>query len=439
MGATSKRAKKIRSAREFDLVRLAAEIRPQKFLSGVYAWDLDMIRTARDAQAIGNFRLSAPLATAQRCDYALFVAALNRLAPQRGLPVRIDPPNDTARALRVADEAEALFGARGVGIHPDSLADINLQLADHGVAFGVNVHTPRADGSRVDIEMKAWPIQWVWWDSVRQAFRTRTESGEETITHGDGRWVVIKQHELEPWKFGATLSTATVWADHAFGVRDRAKASTAHGNAKIVGTMPPEVPMQTDDGELTRDAAAFLELLKSIASVDMPVGIKPNGAVLDYIVNNSQAWQIFKEIIESNDKAASKIYLGQDDTTTSVGGDGVKFLFGVRNDIVEGDLRAIERGIRTGVIEVWTAINYGDSTLAPDRTYLMPDADEDARRTSLSDRTKAFFETIKAAKEAGFPITQAYVDGLAKDYGVRAPQLVIAPVAAPATAVPNAA
>lgn len=424
MGAPSKRAKKTRTGSEFDLVRLAAELRPPKLSSALYSWDLDTIRSARDAQMRGAFKLAAKLAQSTRTDYAIFSSFLNRLAPQRGLPVQLKPPNDSARAERVLSEAEALFGPRGVGIHPDTLADIDGTLANHGVAFGINVVTPREDGSRVDFEHKSWPIEYVRWDPNIRGYVTQLDGqAEEVICHGDGRWVIYQQHEHDPWTHGAILAVALLWADHAFGVRDRAKASNTHGNAKIIGTMPEGVALQDAANNPTPEAAAFLQLLRDVASADTPIGIKPFGSVMDYIVNNSAQWQIFKEIIDSGDKAADRVYLGHDMAVTSAGGDAVGYLFGVRNDIVEGSLRAIERGLRTGVIEPWAAINFGDSALAPDRVYLLPDADEDARRKSLAERTKAFHDAIEAAKKNSFDVTAAYVAALAKEFGIPVPPL----------------
>jgi len=433
MGAPSKRAKKVRPASDFDLIRLAAEVRSPRLSSGYYSWDLDAIRAARDAQMVGRFQLAARLVESTRTDYAIFASFLNRLAPQRGLPIKLVPPNDSARAARVVGEAEALFGARGVGIHPDTLTDIDGTLANHGVAFGVNVVTPRNDGSRVDFELKAWPIEFVRWDALKRSFFTQTADGytEEPICHGDGRWTIFQEHEVEPWKYGAILAIAMLWGDHAFGVRDRSHAGTTHGNAKVVGTMPQGVALQDAAGALTAEGAAFLELLRAIASVDSPVGIKPFGSVVDYITNDSRAWEIFKEIISSGERAADRVYLGHDVSAAAAGGDAVGYLFGVRNDIVEGSLKAIERGIRTGVIEPWAAINFGDSSLAPDRVYLMPDADEDARRKSLADRTKAFYDAVESAKKNSFDVTEEYLRKLADDYGVIKPTLPAASARAP--------
>ena len=88
----------------------------------------------------------------------------------------------------------------------------------------------------------------------------------------------------------------------------------------------------------------------------------------------------------------------------------------------------------TGSIEPWCAVNFGDSSLAPSRTYLLPDEDEDDRIKSLGARRTAFYADLKSARDGGFEVTQPFVEGLAKQYGVTAPAL--APPPAPATAAP---
>jgi hypothetical protein len=76
-------------------------------------------------------------------------------------------------------------------------------------------------------------------------------------------------------------------------------------------------------------------------------------------------------------------------------------------------------------------MNFGDSSLAPKRVYRLPDADADALKKSLADRTSAFSAALKGMRDAGLVITQDYVDGLAKDFSVRAPVITLAPVVAP--------
>lgn len=442
MGAPSKRARKIRNASEFNSAKLQAQLTPPKQNVGAVAWTLTEIFSARDAQMRGQFRMAARLAEAMRTDDALAVAYENRLAPQRCIPVQLKSAKG-ARGESVKNEAEALFGEAGVGIHPDTKADINGCFVNHGVAFGVNVWTPREDGTRVDVEHRYWPIEFVRWDSYKQCYVTQTEEGqEEEIVHGDGRWVVYKKHEHEPWKQeAAILPAAAVWARHAFAARDWAKGSVAHGNAKVVGEMPEGVPLQDADGNLTSEAAAMLALVQAVASADSPAGIRPAGAKIDYLTNNSTAWQVWAELIANAEKAAARIYLGTDGVLGSQGGApgvDIQALFGVATTRVQGDLGCIERALLTGVIEPWTAINFGDSALAPQYQYQIPDADEDAQRASFATRNQAFLADIKAAKDAGLALTDEYIEALAEKHGVPALKLAPAPAAPAAAPAPAA-
>src|SRR5262249_10848254 len=147
--------------------------------------------------------------------------------------------------------------------------------------------------------------------------------------------------------------------------------------AKVIGEMPEGVPLQKD-GALSDEAAAMVELLRAIASGDSPIGIRPAGSKTDFLVNTSTAWQIFENLSTNAEKAAARIYLGTDGTLGAQGGApgvDIKALFGVASTIVEGDLECLERGFKTGTIEPWTALNFGDSSLAPTRKYLLPDPD----------------------------------------------------------------
>lgn len=438
MPAKSKRASKVRQSTEFSLSRMTARLQPPKTANGGYDWTLQRIREARAAQLRGDFRLAVELATAMRTDAALFTAQLNRLAPSRGLPVQLRAASDSARAERVRDEAEGLFGPRGIGITPDTVTSIHSALADHGLAVGRNTATPREDGTRVDLMHAFWPTEHVRWDAHKRTLVTRVERGDEVpITHGDGEWVVYRNHEHEPWKHGAVVPGALTWGARAFGVHDLAKGSRSHAGAKTIGTLPQGLALQNADGTLTQEATEFLDLMQAIANEETPFGIAPFGSAIQYLVNTSQAWQVYSEVIKLGDRDAAKIYLGQDGTTSDTGGNYVKsrFLFGVRNDIVEADLKgAIERAILTGIIEPWCALNFGDSTLAPVREYLMPDSDEDARRESENTRRESggkrldsFFSTLERAKALGV-LTQEYADQAANELGV--PSVVLPPPAA---------
>lgn len=458
MGAPSKRAKRIRTAKEFDLGRLEARLRmPRDGRTIIDAWSLGEIFDARDEQMLGQFVRPSRMSEMMKTDDALAVAMWNRLAPQRCIPVEMEPVRG-ARGENVACEADALYGANGIGIHAEVLADIHACLVDHGVAFAAIDATPRDDGSRVDLEMRYWPIEYVRWDPVFRVFKARADPNTVQpgdipenpyneygfvggywipVVHGDGRWIIFKQHDLEPFrKDAAILPAALVWARHAFANKDWAKASKAHGSAKVIGELPAGVPLQSASGALSPEADAFVELLRAVGRDESPVGIRPAGSKTDFLTNNSTAWQVFSELVNNAEKAAARIYLGTDGTLGSQGGApgvNIEALFGVADTKVRGDLECISRGINTGLIEPWCAINFGDSKLAPKRKYLVPNDDEQALKDDYSKRNDAFYKALVDAKQAGLQLNPVYIAELATDYGVRVPDLLAPPQINPPT------
>jgi hypothetical protein len=429
MGRRSRRARKTRQGSEFDLAQLIGRLEPPKQPQTAYGWSLDAIRAARDLQLAGKFSEPVKLAKAMRTDYALFTAYQNRLAPQRCIGVELVPPSESEQAKRVAGEAEALFGERGVAITTEGISSINGTLANHCIAVGAVAHTPRADGSRVDLEMRSWPLEFCEWSPNDRCLVTRVHGSNVRvpIIHGDGRWVVFQKHEEEPWtQEPCVLPGGLLWASHAFGLRDWSQGSKSHGLSRVIGEMPAGVPLQNADGQLSAEAAAFVQLLLSLYQGDLPVGVQPSGAKTQFVTNNSTAWQVWEQLILMGDKAAARIYLGTDGMLGSQGGaPGVDIatLFGVATTIVQGDLSAIERAILTGVIEPWAAINFGDSTLAPYRRYLMPDADADAERESFAKRLNAFHAAVEQLRKNGFEVAQESVNALAQKFAVPAPTL----------------
>lgn len=454
MGAPSKRAKRVRIGKEFDLDRLAAQLHmPRDGRTTIDAWSIPEIYSAREEQMLGQFVRPARMAEQMGTDDALFTARSNRLAPRPCIPVELVPASNTARGEIVAGEAEALYGANGVALREETLADIHRCLADHGLAFGVNVATPREDGSRVDLELKYWPIEYVRWFPTFRVFMARADpntvqpgdipenSAEQygiaggfwiPVVHGDGRWVIFKKHEIDSFRQDAAiLPAALVWARHAFAARDWARGSKAHGSAKVIGEMPEGVALQNADGTLTPEATAMLALLRSIAEDNAPAGIRPAGSKVDFLTNNSTAWQVWSELMNNAEKAAARIYLGTDGTLGSQGGaPGVNIdaLFGVAATKVQSDLECISRGVDTGLIQPWCAINFGDSKLSPSRRYLIPNKDKQAIADDLAKRSTAFWAALEAATKAGMKLEPSYVAGLANDFRVRVPDYTPAPV-----------
>jgi len=402
--------------------------------SAAYSWDLEAIMSARDMQLAGRFSSPVRLAESMGTDDALAVAKENRLAPAQMIGVAIEPAHDARRARSIAEEAEALFGSDGVAIQLDALTSIRSDYVDHGVAVAYCEWTPRNRGDRVDVVLRHWPLEFVWYDSVARCLMTRLDSNVggqwcAPIVHGDGTWVVFSKQSTLPWRHqAAILPGCMVWARHAFAARDWAKGSASHGNAKVVGELPESVSLKAKDADgnivTSAEAEEFAALLVDIASLDTPVGIKPNGATIDYLTNSSKAWEVWERLMSNAERSAARIYLGTDGTLGAQGGApgvDVQALFGVARTRVESDLECERRAIQTGVIEPWCAVNFGDSEMTPRIKHLLPDPDRAGKVEEVAASRKKLTETIKDMKDLQLVVDQDTVDRIAAEYGISPP------------------
>lgn len=314
-------------------------------------------------------------------------------------------------------EAEDTFCSDGVAISPGVLTDVFEGLAMSGLYVCQNVWTTREDGSRDDVAMVPFPLEFVEWSEPDRCLYAWTVEGRIPIVHGDGRWVVFAASESEPWSNGAIVALANLWVEQRYARSDRLLNSESHGDAKWIGTLPEGVPIDSQEG---RDLLAEMERLYE----PRRAMLKPFGSEVERVEAVSQMYQIFPSILDSNGKDAQRVLLGQDGTMTNAGGNYIKALtlFSVRMDLVEADLSCVGRGLSTGVLRPWSIRNFARYD-GLQYSWLMPDPDQDARRESIAKQVDAFNKAVKEYRENGFVIDQALVDRLAKSYGVDAPTL----------------
>lgn len=414
---------KVRTADEFKGSGAVAVTPPIKE-QGPFAWSLETIRAARDEQQRGVFKLPVRLAEAMRTDDALYTAYHNRIAPQRAVQAVLVPCEGT-RGAAVARKA-----ARSVSAPRSVIAGINGTLANHGIAIGYVKHQPNDEGTRIDMQLTEWPLEFVRWRPSPGDLITQTREGPTiTITHGDGRWIVFRKFEDRPWlQEAAVLPASMLWPGHAYGVADWASLLKSHGMAKIMGELPEGVALQQKDADgniiLSPQAAAMMQMLVDIVSGNAGAGIRPAGSKTDFIANDSTASVVFDTFVTNREKAAARIYLGTDAMLGSVGGaPGVDIaaLFGVATTKIQGDFDALEQGLSTGLYQPWTAINEGDSHLAPRAEYQMPDPDAAAKSEEVAAKQTRLFDTLDRMRALNLDVTQTDVNRIAKDLGIACP------------------
>jgi hypothetical protein len=216
-----------------------------------------------------------------------------------------------------------------------------------------------------------------------------------------------------------------IFAAHLDAVRSWNASSTSHGQAKLIGELPEGVPLQDpDQNTLSPEASAFLTMLSDVISGESGAGIRPAGSKTDFVANGSSAWQVFSELAMNREKAAARVWLGNDGVLGSVGGaPGVDIatLFGVATTKVQGDVDAIEKGLYEGLYVPWCAVNFGEARLAPRLRFEIPDADAAQKNEQKQAARAAFFEALDLLKTNNMIVDQDVVDALAEEYGIDAP------------------
>lgn len=408
-----------------DRVRVAGEfkggggagVRAPRSTGDVHCWSLETIRLARDEQMRGKFSLPVKLAAAMRANGELFTAYHTRTAPVGALGAHLKPaPGARGEALR-RKAAKSIIIPRGV------LLGLAGTRANHGIAIGHIIRESNREGTIVDMRLEEWPLEFAYWDTSREMLMTRTDGGPDVpIIHGDGKWIVFKKYDLDPWKQDAcVLPGGLLWGALAGAIKDWNLASTSHGQAKVIAELPEGFTLQNADGSLSADASTLLTLLQGLISGENGAGIVPTGTKTNFLANGSNAWQVFKELVDNREKIATRIYLGTDAILGATGGaPGVDIaaLFRVASTIVQGDLDVICDGINVGMLQPWAAINAGDSSNAPTLEFRMPDPDAAAVAAERDAKEKQLIEAIERRKAAGFDVTQTVVNDLAAAFGV---------------------
>jgi hypothetical protein len=391
-------------------------------------WSLEKIRSARDAQLRGDFAEPVRLAEAMRTDDALYTAYHNRIAPQSAVGAKL------VAASGARGEAVQRKAAVSCRAPRTVLEGIAGTLVNHGIAIGYVTRETSDDGTRVDMALTEWPLEFVRWNTSTEVLETTVRDGgpRVPIVHGDGYWVVFGKFHALPWtQEAAILPGSLIWGAHAYALADWAGSSRSHGLAKLVGELPAGVSLQQKLGDgsiaLSAEALAFLEMLQDVASGEAQAAVRPAGSKTDVVANGSSMYQVFSEFILNREKAATRVYLGTDASLGAAGGaPGVDIatLFAVASTKLQGDFDAIQNGLNTGLYEPWTAINFGDSRYAPKLEYQIPDPDAAQKSKERGEAYDRLWAALKSARDAQMLVDQKYVDALCKEFGISDPPTV---------------
>lgn len=285
----------------------------------VSSWTLASVEAAVAAHEDGEFAKSGCLADWIKRDDRIFATLESRTLGVLGLPFNIVPGADTKRkgdAAKLAAEVELWWEKRVPQKTTASAMDwVHLMgFAIAEASFEYDEATDRMQVARIHVHHP----QFTRWDHIKQSFQAFTANGWETVTPGDGRWLLFAKQSERPWMAGAIRSLGVVAI-----LRGQSRSDWA-GRAEIeaTGIRKAKIP-GPGDGISTAapnesDVQAFLKAIRKLGArglLRLPPGFDLEIAAVD-----GNASLVFEKLIIHCEAAITLTLLGQNLTTQAEGG-----------------------------------------------------------------------------------------------------------------------
>lgn len=324
-------------------------------------WTVSAVRGALTEHEQGNLSRSALLADNLERNPRVFAALQTRTLSLSALPLEIEPAQDSdqRRAKSVAKDLKAIF----YEIAPeDVLAELLRSVVLLGVGVAEIVWT--TEGSRWTPRLHPVPASLLWWDETLRAWQVSTSGGVETVTQGDGRWLVVSHSSCRSWMRGVVRCLGLEDKIRTEAVKDWARWSERHGTPMLLAKTPARA---SED-----DKASFYDSLANVGSggttLLVPQGESAEASFgIELVEAKAEGWAGFKALLSQVSDDAAIAILGQNLTQETKGGSlaAAKVHDQVRSDLLAADAAVFETALRRDVLAPWALFSFGDADLAP--------------------------------------------------------------------------
>lgn len=370
-----------------------------------------LTRAALDAHEQGQFHLSARLVEHCLRDADLFGALDQRTLAALGLPFRIEPADDSAEAVDLAEAATLAWEQMlPTGARADALRSVVML----GFCVGILRYEPcEALGHEVPV-VEPWAPENLYYDPAERRWYALAVEGVYPVTPGDGRWVLwAPKSATRPYQYGA-IRCLGEWVHRAgYAARDASRWSETKGQ----GVWLAKTPGTNSDTPETRAFAASVRNMGAEAVVNLPQGDGPATSFdLDLLESQSDGWQGFEFLMNSAGRRFRLAILGQDMTSVS-GPEGGSYAQskvgdGVRQDVTEFDARGLGT-LAAQVLRPFALLRAARPELAP-RACWNAAPPEDLTVTATAQKTGA--EAVQLWAGLGVKVD---AEAEARRYGVR--------------------
>lgn len=375
------------------------------------SWTVDSLKNAMLLHQDGDFTESAKLVDTMWMDDELPTSLDSATNYIVGADFKMEPVTgpDGEPIAESAKMAE-LFGEKWEASYPAHfMGNILNWFSMLGAAPGTIDWEQGADGMLHPYPRVLHP-EFLRWDSELRdpmgcygGFKYETRDGEQIVSPGDGKWILLSDGR-ESWMRCGVRALGQTWLAKQFTIRDWARYNERHG-LPIVKAMVPAVAGSDDK-------LAFFNDVKTLGrdtTVLNPVGFGENetlGFDLDLVEAKDQAFDTFRQTIERCDRKFQVYFLGTN-TNELIGTAGSRATSESGRSISMNKAlerwRRVQSDIRDQLLKPWIALNFPgfDLELTPWPNYLI-EGDEDLK--VRAETNKLFFESLNAAKTAGYDI-----------------------------------
>lgn len=277
--------------------------------SALTTLDLAAARALLAEHERGTFLRSALVADHILRDADLYAALTQRLETLFGLPVDVEPFDESEAAQAEAEHFKALWSTIASRAAQREMAAYAVLL---GFSVGQLLWEPGDDGELVP-RLLPWPPSCVSFDESRRTWIAHTDRGPVDILPGTGRWVLYAPKSVnKPWIWGVIRCLIEWFIRAQNGAGDCSKHAEVHGLPVWLARIP-------SGSETTAAGKAFLRSIRNMgrnAVVPLPRGdTDATSYDLELEAAQTDAYRIYEFLLRTAGGKARLAILGQDLTS----------------------------------------------------------------------------------------------------------------------------
>lgn len=382
-------------------------------------WTIGQLKAALAAQRFGDLGPSSQLWESMLEDDEIPGSVDKRVNATLKSPLSLKPRED--RDLTAQEqEAEDLF--------PDMAPDDELcDFMTTALMQGAAVAKLEWDttGPLWIPRLVTLPSEYLVWQEDTRVWQYHAREGIQTVTPGDGKWVLMTRGQ-RGWAKGLVRPLALTWIGKQLALGDWQRYCQKHG-LPIIKAKVPMVAHVDDKDDFLDD----LDELQSEGVIGLPQGSADQASYdVELLEAKDTSHEAFKNYLERADRKIQCLLLGsnigteQSDATGGSRAASETSSKDLDRDKAAADSKWLGQTLQRQLLTPFFAFNYGVDVAAPFPNY--DTCPEDDAREWQAART-AFVDMLGKLPSAGYKLKN--IDEIAAEFGMQLEETDLGPVA----------